>query len=208
MRHVKTSRVMGMALCALAVFSADGVFAQAVAAPAAEIVRITKVTELGRDMLQRAVGLGGKSAKAKTWGVLDVAFDTAPEWINELTVTFTVMLYNEKPLQGEKAISLFQITSVYGDVARGRDHRVGVVLLPVALERFGRPIGFAAQMFVDGNSVGEFGVGDGILSKENRWWKNDKITASPIVQKREGYLLERSKSPFYLVDIDSYEVSR
>lgn len=159
-------------------------------------------------MLQRTVGLGSKSAKAKTWGVLDVDFDTAPEWIDELTITYTVMLHNEKALQGEKPISFLQVTSVYGDIARGRDHKAGVVLLPVALERFGRPIGFAVQMNMEGNLVGEFGVGEGILSGQDKWWQNPRITASPNVQKREGYLLERSKSAFSLVDIDSYEASR
>ena len=208
MKQVGTSVFVGLAVCALAMFPSRDLRAQAVAPQAAEIVRISKVTELGRDMLQRTVGLGSKSAKAKTWGVLDVDFDTAPEWINELSVTYTVMLHNEKAAQGEKPISFFQVTSIYTDIARGRDHKAGVVLVPVALERFGRPIGFAVQMFVEGALVAEDGVGEGVLSGQDKWWKNEKITASPNVQKRDGYLLERSKSAFSLVDIDSYEASR
>lgn len=208
MKQAGTSIFVGLAVCALAMFPLCEAGAQADAPQAAELVRIKTVTPLGRDMLQRAIGSGGRSAKAKSWGVLDVDFDTAPEWINELSVTYTVVLHNDKAAQGEKPISFFQVTSIYTDIARGRDHKAGVVLVPVALERFGRPIGFAVQMFVEGALVAEDGVGDGVLSGQDKWWKNEKITASPNVQKRDGYLLERSKSAFSLVDIDSYEASR
>lgn len=208
MKQVRTSVYVALAVFALALFPSHGVWAQDVAPQVTGVVRIKTVTQLGRDMLQRAAGFGGKSAKAKSWGVLDVDFDTAPEWIDELTITYTVMLHNEKAAQGEKPISFFQVTSIYTDIARGRDHKAGAVLVPVALERFGRPIGFAVQMFVEGNLVAEFGVGEGILSAQEKWWQNPVITASPNVQKREGYLLERSKSAFSLVDIDSYEASR
>ena len=91
---------------------------------------------------------------------------------------------------------------------QGRDRKAGVVMLPVAFERFGLPIGFAVQIFRDGDIIAESGMGAGSLSSQKKWWSESKIIESQNVQKREGYLLERSKSPFALVDIDSYEASR
>jgi hypothetical protein len=37
------------------------------------------------------------------------------------------------------------------------------------------------------------------------WWKNPRIIDSPLVTRREG-LLERSKTPFALINMDDYEV--
>ena len=56
--------------------------------------------------------------------------------------------------------------------------------------------------------IAESGVGAESLSSKEKWWGNKQITDHPTVRKRDGYLIERSKSPFALVDIDSYEASR
>ncbi len=207
MKHVQNTLAASLVTCLLAVFSSGGVYAQAVP-PASEILRIKKVTDLGREYQQRAIGMGAKTAKPKTWGVFDVVFDTAPEWIDEMSVTYTLMMFNEKAKQGEKALSLMTLTVEYADIAQGRDHKVGVVVTPAALERFGKPIGFAAQVFIGGNPIAESGVVDGSLRGQERWWANPKIIDSPQVQKRDGYMVERFKSVFSLVDIDSYEVGR
>ena len=211
MKTLRLSSLPGLVACAMAVCLIGDVRGQAAAptaAPSAEVVRIKKVTELGRDMYQKAPSLGGRSPKAKDWGVLDVTFDSLPEWMDEITLTCTVMLQNDKVKQGEKPFSLFQLTAAYRDVAQGRDRKAGVVMLPVAFERFGLPIGFAVQIFRDGDIIAESGMGAGSLSSQKKWWSESKIIESQHVQKREGYLLERSKSPFALVDIDSYEASR
>lgn len=207
MKHVQNTLAASLATCLLAVFSLGGVYAQAVP-QASEILRIKKVTELGREYQQRALGLGAKTAKPKTWGVFDVIFDTAPEWIDEMTITYSLMLFNDKAKQGEKALSLMTLTVEYADIALGREHKAGVVVMPTALERFGKPIGFAVQIFIGGNPIAESGVVDGSLKGQERWWVNPTIIDSPLVQKRDGYMVERFKSVFSLVDIDSYEVGR
>ncbi len=208
MKHVHNTFAASLAVCLLAMLSSSGVFAQQPAPPASDILRIKSVTDLSREYQQRAMGMGAKTAKPKTWGVFDVVFDTAPLWIDELTITYSVMLFNDKPLQGEKVLSLMKLTVEYGDIAQGREHRAGVVVPAVALERFGKPIGFAVQFFIGGNPVAESGVVDGSLKGQERWWVNPVVLDSQAVQKRDGYMLERSKSVFSLVDIDSYEAGR
>lgn len=210
MKTQRLSSSIGLVACALAFCLLGEVRGQAAApaAPSSDILRIRKVTELGRDMLQRAPSMGNRSPKQKDWGVLDVTFDSAPEWIDEMTVTFTVMLQNKKAKQGEPAFSLLTLTSEYRDIAQGRDRKAGVVILPVAMERHGQPIGIGVQFFRDGQLIAESGVGAESLSSKEKWWGNTQITDHPSVRKRDGYLIERSKSPFALVDIDSYEASR
>ncbi len=208
MKHVHNRFAASLAACLLAMLSSSGVYAQQPAPQAAEILRIKSVTDLGREYQQRAIGMGAKTARPKTWGVFDVVFDTAPLWINELTITYSLMLFNDKANQGEKALSLMKLTVEYRDIAQGREHRAGVVLPAVALERYGKPIGFAAQLFIGGNLVAESGVVDGSLRGQERWWANPIVIDNPLVEKRDGYLVERSKSVFSLVDIDSYEAGR
>ena len=210
MKTQRLSSSIGLVACALAFCLLGEVRGQAAApaAPSSDILRIRKVTELGRDMLQRAPSMGNRSPKQKDWGVLDVTFDSAPEWIDEMTVTFTVMLQNKKAKQGEPVFSLLTLTSEYRDIAKGRDRKAGVVVLPVAMERHGQPIGIGVQFFRDGQLIAESGVGAESLSSQARWWANPNVTDHASVKKRDGYMIERSKSPFALVDIDSYEASR
>jgi hypothetical protein len=172
--------------------------------------KIVKLSDLKHDSRQKLRAMSGTSAKAKEWGVFDVTFATAPEWIDGLVATFTVVLDNPKAdeKKGERRISIFQTSAEYPDVAKGNDHKVGVVLPPTAFLRYGDPIGFAVQFTVGGQEIAAQGQGDGLLKGRDAWWGDSRILDAPIVQRREGYLFDRMKSPFQLVDIDSYEVSR
>lgn len=171
-------------------------------------VQIRKLTDLNREYRQRAKSVDNRTnAKPREWGVFDVTFQTAPEWIDGLTITYTVVLQNPKAEKGEQ-VSLFQTTVEYPDVARGNDHRAGVVLKPTALERFGLPVAFAVQLFVNGEEIASDGVAGGKLKGIAKWWADPHVMESPSIVRREGYLLDRAKSPFQLVDVDTYEVSR
>ena len=172
-------------------------------------VQIRKLTDLNREYRQRAKSVDTRTnAKPREWGVFDVTFQTAPEWIDGLTISYTVILQNPKPKDGEPQVSLFQSTVEYPDIARGTDHRAGVVLKPTALERFGIPIGFAVQIFVAGEEVASDGVGAGPLKSRPKWWIDPQIVDSSATARRDGYLTDRAKSPFQLIDVDTYEVSR
>ena len=43
---------------------------------------------------------------------------------------------------------------------------------------------------------------------KDRWWENAAIMDSAKTAKREGYLLERVKTPFGLLNLDDHEVSK
>ncbi|MBQ6103696.1 MAG: hypothetical protein IJL06_08500 [Kiritimatiellae bacterium] len=175
-------------------------------------VKITKLSDLSHDYRQKAKSIDGKtSQKSRIWGVFDVTFQTTPAWIDSMTVTYTVILLNQKAdtKKGEKPMTLMQTTVEYGDVQQDREHKAGAVVLPAALLRLGEPIGFAATISVGGKEVASQGVAKNpALQKAPEWWKNPDILNHPNVQRRDAYMMDRMKSPFQLVDPDDYELSR
>lgn len=179
-----------------------------------------KMTNLGKDTYQRVRGVtGGASAKAKEWGVFDVVYrlNTAPLWVDELVVTYTVML-RQNGNAAEKAglqdpkqdVSLLRLTVAYTNLEGDKqtEHRAGVVIDPDVIARYGKAIGFAVQISIAGKEVASEGFGNDILRGREKWWEDQKILDSPIVAKRDGLLLDRMKTPFALMDIDSYDRSR
>ncbi|MBR1609014.1 MAG: hypothetical protein IJ678_05305 [Kiritimatiellae bacterium] len=199
-------------------FEAGPAAAQGVPAPAAPgagtvAVLANACTDLRNYEVKRTPSIsGGASAsKARVWGVFDVSFATKPEWIDELTVTYSVMLFKQdaNEADGEKKFNFFRVSVAYADVAKGAEHKAGAVLLPAALLRWGKPMGFAAQFTVDGQEVcPPYHQETGPLAKQAAWWANSNVTDGPATEKHEGYLLDRAKTPFALVNPDSYETSR
>lgn len=183
--------------------------ASAGATPLADAVAIRKMPRLNsaRDWTQRTpVFVGPTSRSPKDWGVFEVVFDSKPEWIDELAVTFHLMLQSPDA-QAQQPFSLYRLTSRYQDVAGGRGKTISAVLLPAALLRHGRPIGLAVEFAVEGQVIAsQSEVLMPFLGE--RWWENPQIVDSPRTVKREGYLLERAKTPFGLVNIDDNEVSK
>ncbi len=190
-------------------------FAPAAAVPGAAqpdlsgVLRVRKSPRLSnaRDWQQRTpVFIGQASRTPRDWGVFEVVFDANPKWTDELVVTFHLMLQNTDP-QEQPPFSLYRLTSRYMDVAQGRNKVVSAVLLPSALQRHGRPIGLAVEFSVNGQVVATESDTTAAFLRD-RWWENAQIVDSPQTVKREGYLLERSRTPFALVNIDDHEVSK
>ena len=214
---MKNFPIKSALLAAAAAFAVSFAAAQQPAAPAAGPagsnpgdVKITKLSDFN-DYKQKAKSITGKtSQKSRVWGVFDVTFQTVPQWIDSMTITYTVMLFNPKAdaKKNEKQLTLMQTTVEYADVQQDREHKAGAVVLPAALLRLGEPIGFAATISVGGKEVASQGVSRGPLAAHKEWWKEDAVLNSPNVQRRDAYMTDRMKSPFQLVDPDDYELSR
>ena len=212
--HIKGARAL---VAAAAAFAVSFAVAQQPAAPAAGPagsnpgdIKILKLTDFN-DYKQKAKSITGKtSQKSRVWGVFDVTFQTVPQWIDSMTITYMVMLFNPKAdaKKNEKQLTLMQTTVEYADVAQDREHKAGAVVLPAALLRLGEPIGFAASISVAGKEVASQGVSRGPLSSHKEWWKEDAVLNSQNVQRRDAYMVDRMDSPFQLVDPDDYELSR
>ena len=196
------SRVVLLAGGALFWLAAGTARAQtrAVAAPAAE-VRIRDLPKLGRAGLVRTPEyqsnvrrtVGG--SRRREWALLEVGYETAPAWIDELSFTFHVMTQD-----AQKQFQYFETSVVYADIERG-SHAACVVLPPAAVARFGEPNAFGVEIFAGGERVAFKGVGPA-----EEWWK--LIGDKPNIAKHAGYLVDRSKTPFAWAFIDDYEVVR
>jgi len=79
------------------------------------------------------------------------------------------------------------------------------------LERFGSVIAIACEITADGApapAVQSEHSGSDLNAYKDDWWKNPKVLDNPVLKRRDGLLLERSKTPFGLINIDDYEAVR
>ncbi len=171
------------------------------AAAAPNTVRLRDFPKVGRASLVRSpeyqsnVNRLGRGARRKEWALLQIEYETAPEWMDELVFTFYVMTQDAK-----REYNYFETTVTYVDIARG-DHYACVALPPAAVARYGEPIAFGVEVVADGQPAAFGGVGP-----TEKWWT--KIGENPNINKRPGYLVDRSKTPFAWAFVDDYEAVR
>ena len=129
------------------------------------------------------------------WTRILVRFDTDPEWIDQLEMRFYVVVKNPKG----GAFTMLTGTYVYSDIPKGRNHQVAVFLRPRTVERFG----VFERAGVEAYSKGEV-AGMASCPEDNKaWWR----TATNL-RTVEGYVIERSQTPFANVASDNYEVPK
>jgi hypothetical protein len=177
------------------------------------VVRLRRLPKLARaSLLQRTpeytTSVARSARRPREWAVFDIPYDTAAEWIDDLSFTLTVLTKHQTP-DGKTEYGLFQSSVHYGDVPRG-DHLAGFVMPGVAFLRYGDPVAMAVE--ATSGDGGAPVVDTVILPAANipadlqkDWWKNPKITDNASVVKHAGYLVDRSKSPFALINVDDYE---
>lgn len=150
------------------------------------------------------------SRKAREWGVIDVTYKTASatKWVDTVDFAFHV-LAEGKNAEGKKEFSFYTMNVRYLNVPDG-EHRAGVVLHPSALERFGHVVAIAVDATIEGGLPVEKSesISSDVNKVQGNWWKSPQILDSPLVKKRDGLLIERSKSPFAMVNPDDYEMVR
>lgn len=176
------------------------------AAAAEDVIRLRRVDAFGTptkiktpDFQVRNIS---RSAKPPAdWYVMTVEYDTQPEWIDELT--FNYFIVTEAQRDGAPVYYLFQHTVRYGDIERGRSHLSTVFLRPSTLKRYGEPVVAALEVMHLGQVVASGSQGQG-LRLPDKWWTNAQVTGR--MTSMAGYLLDRSQTPFALVNIDDYEV--
>ena len=186
-------------------------------------VRIKKIPQVSTSSWRQktpvfpvaVAGSGQSSNQPRDWGVFEVEFDvltpvTAP-WIDNLTVNYYVMLKNPKDIQ--KTYSFLKLTCQYSDIERGGSRYVCAVLPPVVMMRHGTVIGFAVDFLVGGKIVDSksseaSAPNDDLKKAQARWWEDPNVIDNALTVKREGVLLERSKTPFGLIRIDDFEVAK
>jgi hypothetical protein len=125
---------------------------------------------------------------------------TAPEFIDDLTFQFYAI--SEGVVEGKKIFSFYKSAVKYGDIERG-NHVCTMFIRPSAIKRYGEPTAIAVEVLYKGNIVEE--MSEEGQKMPDKWWKNPQVTESPITVIRDGYMINRSQSPFALIGIEGYE---
>jgi hypothetical protein len=187
--------------------SRTGAPAAGEAGNAMDLVRIRKISGLGNRAVvstpyyDTSYGAGVKPVRE--WGMMRVDYDSYPEWIDELTFRYTVITVTV--VEGKRAYSLYRSAVRYMDIERGRNHTSIMLLRPSALKRYGAVVAVAVEIMHEGKVVAVESDQESKLNFPVQWWNNPQVTENPSVTVRSGYLLDRSKTPFALVNYDDYE---
>ena len=198
-------------------------------------VMISQMPNIGPQSLMVAPGLqaqGGSQPITKSrrlWGVYEMTYRTAQKWTEDITVNWFVLCDTKKAKQKDKSKTAarlppyvyYTLVSRYVNIPDG-DHRSCVCLPPSFIERYGEPVVVSCELvtadgkLLDGETVvnGFSYVSAGKFTEENKdkaeWWNKDDIinakdkNGDALIEIRQG-LVDRSKSPFYLVNNADYE---
>ena len=198
-------------------------------------VKISQMPSIGPQSLIAAPGLNAQGGlqpitkKRRQWGVFDMTFRTQQRWTEDLTVNWYVLCDTSKAKTKDKSKSAkrlppyvyYTLVSRYVNIPEG-DHRSCVCLPPSFTERYGEPVVISCELvtsegkLLDGMTVvnGFAYVQAGQFNEETKakmeWWANDDIinakdkSGEAMIEIRQG-LVDRSKSPFYLVNNADYE---
>lgn len=192
------ARAMAVCVALLLAFDAGNAFAQghAKADGKSGSLRIRTLTGLGPRALLKSPDSGSHNRGPREWVELGIQYDTEAEWTDEVSFQYYALLRGEK---GD--YTLLKGNVVYVDVARGRAHMGVAYVRSAGLARFGEVVGVAVEAVVRGETVavkseGKLGVGKPLPME---WWKNPKLIP------KDGYIVDKSKTPFAWLNYDDYE---
>ncbi len=173
-------------LAAAMVLSMAGAAAAQEAGPS--ILRISKI-EGGKVKTPEYQLLKGQMvATTRDWFAVNTSYETAPDWIDELTFTYYILVKG-KPTG---KYMLFRGEVTYVNVAKGK-HKSDMYLHPSTLHRYGDVERIAVVVNSQGRIVGM----ESRPSSQQRWWEQ--------LAPADGYVLNRMQTPFAMINFDDYE---
>lgn len=167
--------------------------AQAPAAPQTPLA-IRKITGGKVETPEYQLKKSQFAARTRQWFQVIVDYDTAPEWMDEATFTYYVLVRSKKAEPGKNPLTLFKGEVTYINIERGR-HKSDIYLHPSTVARFGDVERVAVVVNVGGRLVAMDGQPTG--TAQQRWWEQ----LSPM----DGYLLNRMQTPFAMINFDDFE---
>jgi hypothetical protein len=142
------------------------------------------------------------SRKPREWALFEIKYSTTAKWTDELTFNYHVMTKGEDEERNE--IYNYYTTVVrYIDIPKG-EHMSCVAIPPSQVERYGEPVAVALEIVNKDGEICDSKTEINIKLPEE-WWKNSTVLDNPKVKRRVG-MIDRSKTPFALINIDDYEV--
>jgi len=140
--------------------------------------------------------------KPREWALFEVKYESGSKWTDELAFNYYVMSKGRSD-EGKELYSFYTTTIRYVDVSRG-EHMSCVALPPSLVERFGDPVAIALEIVGKDGTVLD-SKSESVMQLPKEWWKDSKVLDNQSVARRNG-LVDRSKTPFALINADDYEV--
>ena len=167
--------------------------------------------------------MGPVGGKPRKWIVLEMKYTTMAKWQDELTFNWHVLLDSKTakekdPKNPVAPYSYYNCTVRYVDIKQG-SHAACVCLPPSVCERFGEPVTVTVQItnkegdqlaLHTENQFGQLGAAE--KTTDGKWWEFDKMmnqwkdkNGEPMIARRSG-MVDRSKTPFALINSSDYEL--
>jgi hypothetical protein len=132
---------------------------------------------------------GQLMGQTRNWYVVNISYKTDPDWIDELTFTYYLMV---RAKEAGKKYTMFRGEATYVNIQKG-DHKSDMYLHPSTLARYGDVEGIAVVVSSQGRVVAM----ESQPKSAQRWWEQ----YPPV----DGYVLNRMQTPFAMVNFDDYE---
>ena len=126
------------------------------------------------------------------WLEVRTQFETRPDWIDELTFTYYIVLQNPRPERGQNPFTLLTGETTYINIEQTRRGLSTVYVHPSTVERFGNVERVGVVISAGGRTLAM----ESDPSHDGRWW--EQLSPQP------GLVYSRDKSPFALVNIDDF----
>ena len=140
--------------------------------------------------------------KPREWALFEVKYESDAKWTDELAFSYHVMTKGKND-EGKEAFSYYTLTLRYLDVPKG-EHMSCVAIPPSQVERYGEPVAVALEIVNKEGKVMD-SKSEAVIPLPKEWWKDSKVLDNPQLTRRNG-LIDRSKTPFALINADDYEV--
>ena len=160
--------------------------------------QIVRIRRLEGDMVrtpQYQVSGISRGRRQRQWLQIRTEFETRPEWVDEMTFTYYVVLHNRRAERGQEEFVLFRGESRYVNIARTRDGQSVVYLHPSTVERYGELFRVGVVISAGGRMLAM----ESSPAAEGRWWEQ--------LSPRDGYVRHRMQTPFAMVNFDDFEAS-
>lgn len=158
--------------------------------PPADVVSVKKISGSKVKTPEYRVVSGQAQPRSRDWFAITTQYETAPDWVDELTFTYYVLIRGKTPQQPKNTLLVGDVT--YVNIQKGR-HLSDMYLHPSTLARYGDVQGVAVIVKQQGKVL--------TISSEpatqQRWWE----MLAPI----SGLVLNRMQTPFAMINFDDYE---
>lgn len=152
-----------------------------------------KIVRLRKPEIQKVrtpeyrITTGTMQGRSREWYQITAEYDTAPEWVDEMTFQFYVLV------KGHSKHTLFRGDVTYVNIERGNRHKSVMYLHPSTVARYGEVERVAVLIMHEGRLVAM----ESEPSSAQRWWEQ----LTPV----SGYVLNRMQTPFAMINFDDYE---